>query len=479
LLRYLSVFAGGFTFEATETLCADHVRGDLDVVSLIWSLTEKNLIQVEEHTEPLRYGMLETIRQFAFERLRKRDEEASARAAHVGVFLGLAEAAASHLWKAERLEWLGRIEADEANIREAMTFVLADPDPDVGPLAMRLFIAMSRYWEMTGQAAYVLDVAHSLLAHPGTQERNALWIRTIAALALVWRGDNWQLAVFTPVATEAADLARERGLYEDSSMLHWVLGTDLTRHGQLLLGRQITDGAIEDARRSGDLTALGVALIGVSTTVSEPGSAPSWAISPAARPLLEEALSCLRRAGDVYWEPCVLNNLAEADMVSGDYSAARQLIAEGIALSRAAATNDVLTTLLSNLAEVELEQGNIESAQAACEEALRTQVRTALLDHVSGTLIGMVAGCAFARGEFEAAAHLYGGAQAVSDHADIELAEWVDRRQERLRKNIGESAFSAAFAHGYSLDPREALKVSLAWTDENPSEGTRRTVELR
>jgi predicted ATPase len=188
LLRYLSVFAGGFTFEAAETLCDGQIRGDLDVVNLIWSLTEKNLIQIEEYTEPLRYGMLETIRQFAAERLREHHEERRARVAHAGVFLTLAEAAAPHLWKAERLEWLDRIDAEEKNIREAMAFLLSDPVPDVGPLAMRQFIAMSRYWEMTGQAAYVLDIATSLLAHPGTQERNALWIRTVAALALVWRG---------------------------------------------------------------------------------------------------------------------------------------------------------------------------------------------------------------------------------------------------------------------------------------------------
>jgi hypothetical protein len=175
----------------------------------------------------------------------------------------------------------------------------------------------------------------------------------------------------------------------------------------------------------------------------------------------------------------VLNNLAEAAMVTGDYGAARQLIAEGIALSRAAATHDALNTLLSNLAEVQLDQGNIAGAQAACGEALRAQVRTALLDHVSGTLIGMVAGCASAHGEFEAAAFLYGAAHAVSDHAEIELAEWVDRREERLRKKTSESTFSTAFAHGYSLDPREALKVSLAWCDENPPEGTWRSVELR
>jgi hypothetical protein len=167
----------------------------------------------------------------------------------------------------------------------------------------------------------------------------------------------------------------------------------------------------------------------------------------------------------------VLNNLADLDMVSGDYNSARRLIAQGIALSRVAATDDVLSSLLALLAQIELDQENMMAAQSACTEAIRIQIRTGVLNHVSGTLIAAVAGCASAQGEIEAAALLCGAAHAVSDHAGIGLSEWVDPHEERLRNKMSEPAFKVAFWQGSSLRPREALKVALAWSDENAPEG--------
>jgi predicted ATPase len=457
LLRYLSVFAGGFTFEAAETLCAtDHVLRDLDVVGLISSLTEKNLVQMEEHTEPLRYGMLETIRQFAMEQLREHNEEHGVRAGHVGVFLALAEAASPHLWKAERLEWLARLDAEEANLREAMASLLSDPDPSSGGLAMRLFIAMSRYWEMTGQAAYVLDVTRGLLTHPGTKERNDLWVKAVAALALIWRGENWELAVFAPLVTEAADLARQHGLYKESSVLHWALGGDLSKHGQLGTGVDVVEQAVEDARRSGDLTALGVALIASSASMRSPAET---------RKLAAEALSCVRSAGDEYWEPTVLNNLAWVDLIEGRWGSARRFLGEGITLSRTGGATNILPTLLSNLAELELAEGNPSAARGAFAEAIRIQLRTGLLDHTSGTLIGGMAGCASAQKEIDAAALLYGAAHALSDRAGIAHSDWIDEHEERLRSETSGTEFEMAFAQGSALSPREALKVALEWSE--------------
>jgi predicted ATPase len=469
LLHCLSVFTGGFTLESAEQIRSSDALSSSDVADLVSSLTKKSLVQIEEYTDPLRYGMLETIRQFSMERLREHHEESSVRAAYAGLFLALAERAAPHLWSAERLEWLARINAEQANLREAMAVLLDDPNPDAGPLAMRLFIAMSRYWEMMGQAAYVLDVSRALLAHPGAQERDALWVRTVAALALVWRGDNWELAIFAPIVTEAAGLARKLGLHGESSVLHWVLGGDQCRQGRRDVGQQLHDRAIEDARLSGDLTALSVALIASSAVPSD---------FQIARARLTEALSCLRRAGDAYWEPTVLNNLASDDIESGELSSARQFLDEALALSRAGASNNMLPTILANRAEIELEEGNIVEAHAACEEAIRMQIRIGLLDHVSGALIGGIAGCASAHGDHEVAAFLYGAAHAVSDHARIELGRSVDHHEEDLRKKMSESEFEAAFAQGYSLAPREALEASLAWSGEDPPEGTRRSVEL-
>jgi tetratricopeptide (TPR) repeat protein len=456
LLRELSVFAGGFTLDAAETLNRHHARPALDTFGLVPSLVEKSLIQIEERSDPLRYGMLETIRQFAAEQLREHGDEHGARLAHVGVFLSLAESATPHLWKAERLDWLSRIDADEPNIREAMAFLLSDPDPEVGPLAMRLFIAMSRYWEMRGQAAYVLDVAQELLAHPGTLERDALWVEAVAALALIWRGDNWQLGVFTPVVTEAAELAGEMGMLVERSVLCWVLGGDLIKHGQLAEGVKLLERAIGYARRSGDLSALGVALIAGSASQTDTEQAQ-----------LSEALQCIRTAGDEYWEASILNNLACIDLVGGNRESARRLLGEGIALSLSGGTANILGTLLSNLGELELAERNIPAAQAAFAEAIAMQIRTGLLDHTSGTLIGGLAGCASARGDEDKAAFLYGAAHAVSDSAGIEHSDWVQQDEETLREKTSQAAFEAAFARGYALDPREALRAAQAWSDQD------------
>jgi hypothetical protein len=455
LLRYLSVFAGGFTLDAAQRLCADDARIESDIADLVSSVTKKNLIQIEEHTDPLRYRMLDTIRQFSLERMRDRDEESLVRTVHASVFLALAESAAPHLWSAERLEWLGRIDAEQANLREAMTALIADPSPDSGPLAMRLFIALSRYWEMTGQAAYVLDTAHCLLSHPGTQQRDALWVRTVAALALVWRGDNWELAVFAPVIAEAAELAVALEIFHEGSVLHWAAGGDMARRGELAMGTEWMDRAVDDARQSGDLTTLGVALIASSVAVQD---------SQTSRMLLTEALSCLRRSGDEYWEPIALNNLACADMVEGDLESARRVLNQGIGVLRVGGSNSALASLLSNLGEVELAEGKASAAQAAFAEAIQMQIRAGLLDHTSGTLIAGIAGCASAFGDLEAAAFLYGAAHAVTDRSGIGISEWVDHHEGFLRTKTTESAFNAAFAQGHSLGPRAALKAALAWS---------------
>jgi predicted ATPase/class 3 adenylate cyclase len=459
LLRHLSVFVGGFTLESVERLCSEDPLADLDVVELVSSLTTKSLLEVEENTDPPRYGMLETIRQFADELLRDSGEESSARAAHAAVCLALVEDAAPHLWRAERIEWLARLDAEEDNVRKAIAALLADPVAGGGAMAMRLFIAMSRYWEMTGQAAYVLAVATSLLAHPGARERTSLWIKAVAALALVWRGDNWELAVFEPVVSEAAKLARAGGLHEESAVLHWSLAGNLIQRGELAKGTVIMEGAIGDARRSGDLTALGVALIAGSATGSNLFEM---------RARLEEALSCLRDAGDEYWKATALNNLAYAEMTYGDRRSARALIDEGIALSRGAGTSNMLTTLLSNLAELELDEGNAIAARSALGEAIGMQLRSGLLDNTSATLVGSVAGCASDLGEVGTAAFLYGAAHAVVDISEVGLSDWVDRHEERLRKRTSEPAFEAAFARGTRLRPREALMAAMAWISRSP-----------
>jgi hypothetical protein len=457
VLRRVSVFAGGFT--PVEAL-AVVANGDVDRITLLdvlQSLVEKNLIQLDEAAEPLvRYRLLETIRQFAKQELVEHDEEAAARSSHAEAFLALAESASPHLWKKERLEWLARLNADRENLKAAIEYLVSEPS--AGYLAMRFVIAMSRYWEMTGQYTYVAGIGRAFFDHPRTREPDRLWVEAVAALALVWRGDNWELAVFEPEVREALEVARTLDMDEQTSVLLWVLGGHSMRTGEMGAATELNEQAVEAARRSEDPMTLGIALIAASCLY---GSRPS-----VSRAKLVEAESYLRAAGDAYWKGLVVNNLASADMMEGDLVSGRHRIQEGIELSRLGG-DEVLTELLANLGDLELLEGNVPASIQSFAEAATMQVRSGGLSHTSSALVAGLAVCATALGGLETAAYLHGAAQSVLAHSGLDRDEMgydlTIADQKRLVTDMGEARFEAAFSRGMALTPRGALRAALEW----------------
>ena len=149
LLRRLSVFSGGWTFEAAEAICPE-----LDVLSLLTQLVNKSLVTVDEQTSQTRYRLLETIRQYAHDKLSKKGEEESSRRSHYEYFTRLAHEAEPHLRNKDIQQWQVKLEADSDNLRAAMEWGLAN-DPEqfldlVGSLALfessRVFLVSWRAW---------------------------------------------------------------------------------------------------------------------------------------------------------------------------------------------------------------------------------------------------------------------------------------------------------------------------------------------
>jgi predicted ATPase len=457
VLRRASVFAGGFTALEARAVFADSEVDRITQVDVLQSLVDKNLLQLDEAAEPLvRYRLLETIRQFGAEELVENDEEVAARSSHAEAYLSLAESASPHLWKGERLEWLARLNADRENLNAAIEYLLSNRT--AGHMAMRFVIAMSPYWEMTGQYGYVVEIGRALLAHPGTQEHTRLWVEAVAALALVWRGDNWELSVFEPEVREALAIARTLEMHEQTAVSLWVLAGHATRRGQTGLAIGLIEQAIEAARQSDDPTTLGVALIAASHVYASRTSE--------CRAELVEAESCLRAAGDSYWQGLVVNNLASADMEEGNLVAARHRIQEGLDLSRPGG-DDVLTLLLANLGDLERWEHNFQASVEAYEEAAALQLRRGGFSHVSTAIVAGLAVCASARGEIETAAYLHGAAQSIRAHSGLEYGELEDGEpiadQQRLVTQIGVPGFEAALSRGLALTPRGALQAALEW----------------
>ncbi|MDA0564611.1 winged helix-turn-helix domain-containing protein [Streptomonospora sp. S1-112] len=149
VLRRLSVFAGGASLEAAEQVCAGGTVAAWQVFDLLTALTEKSLVRAEGGGAP-RYRMLDTIREYAADRLAEAGESAQARAAHLACFTELAETAEPHLRRAEQLEWLAVLEAEHGNIAAAMRGALAAGDAHG---AMRLAAAAGWFWWLGGHKA--------------------------------------------------------------------------------------------------------------------------------------------------------------------------------------------------------------------------------------------------------------------------------------------------------------------------------------
>ena len=146
LFGRLSVFAGGRTLEAIETVCDP--EGDLDALEGIESLLEKSLLRQEEGPggEP-RYVMLEIVHEYAREKLEESGEAEEARRRHAEFFLGLAEETETEMRGPEQATWLDRLEAEHDNLRGALSWALERGGPELG---LHLAVAFWWFWEARG-----------------------------------------------------------------------------------------------------------------------------------------------------------------------------------------------------------------------------------------------------------------------------------------------------------------------------------------
>ncbi|MGE5376018.1 MAG: adenylate/guanylate cyclase domain-containing protein, partial [Bacteroidota bacterium] len=145
LFRRLSVFAGGWTLEAAESVCSDAFIHLDDVLDLLEHLINKSIAIAEETRHETRYHLLETMRQYANEKLVESGESETLHDKHLDYFLYLAETASLHLIRPEQLEWLSRIEIDHENLRTALHWAAGRPSAEP---ALRLTGALGFYWNM-------------------------------------------------------------------------------------------------------------------------------------------------------------------------------------------------------------------------------------------------------------------------------------------------------------------------------------------
>jgi len=502
LFRRLAVFVGGFALDAVEAVY--NVSGDLDVdvLDAVDSLVGKSLLRETAPAEDeLRLGMLETIREYALERLNEGGEADETRLWHAAYFLQLAEQAEPHLAGPQQIAWLNRLDLEHDNLRAALQWAIDRGD---AATALRLAGSLSRFWHSRGYAGEGRQWLAQALALPYAMDHVRERTKALAGAALLVTllvVIDRELAAARALAEQFISLAREvgdeRGLAQALTMLGWIearqgdpQAAQPYLHEGLALARRINDpwllayilrnqglsalfrgehatakGFLEEAaalfRQTGDRLSLAQALMGWSVLAMGEGDLARG------EALLEESIPVIREASARWYLGLYLNRLGDFARLRENYERAEGLYTEAVAIWRDLGMQADTAAALHNLGYAVLSQGDVGRARSLFAESLALHQAQ---DNRAGIAEGLAGLAAVAATEQQAehAARLLGAVEALREHLGgvlwpAERHEW-ERYVLATRVQLEDATFEAAWAEGHAMSLEHAIAYALEET---------------
>jgi predicted ATPase/class 3 adenylate cyclase/Tfp pilus assembly protein PilF len=462
LFARLAVFSGGRTLEAMEAIC--DAEGDLPVDTFegVSSLLDKSLLRQEEgpNGEP-RFVMLETIHEFAREKLGQSAEVEQIKRVHAQYFLTLAEEAYPELKGPNQLEWLERLEAEHDNMRAALTWALERKEVEV---ALRLGGALSWFWSLRGYHSEGRRWLEEALAMEGRGSPEVRAMSLAGAGALASEQGDYDRA--QEACQEGLELLEHeaREASEAKRCLLACLGWMAWEREDYRRATELYEESLALSREMSDTWWLASTLSDLALVSHFRGD------SERATELYEQSMEFFREQGDKQSLAFCLNNLAMMAISQGDLGRAAQLTDESVALLRESGARGPVSMVLYNLGWMALLQDDLSRAADLYRESLSLSWETGLNPIVQSALEGfaLVAG---AKGEAEQAARLWGAAQTLHETKDIPrdtdfLAE-ADTRISAVRTGMGEQVWEEAWRKGQAMSLDEAVSYALEEEEAN------------
>jgi tetratricopeptide (TPR) repeat protein len=456
LFTRLAVFSGGRTLEAIEAVC--DAEGDLPVDAFegISSLLDKSLLRQEEgpNGEP-RFVMLETVHEFAREKLGESAEAEKLKRAHAEYFLTLAEEAYPELKGPDQLEWLERLEAEHDNMRAALSWALERKEAEV---ALRLGGALWWFWSVRDYYSEGRRWLEEALAMDGrgSPEVRAMALAGVGELASE-QGDYDRAQEACEEGLELLANEARQASEAKLNLLAW-LGWVAWHREDYRRATQLFEEILALSREKGDTHWLASSLLFLALVSHSLGD------SERATELLEESMDLFREQGDKLSLAYCLNNLAMVVCSLGDLGRAAQLTEEAVALLRELGARGDVALNLCNLGWIALLQNDLGRAAELYRESLTLAWDTGMNHIVQGALEGFAC-VAGAEGDSKRAARLWGAAQALQETKDIPrdadfLAE-ADARISAVRLGMGEEAWEEAWRKGRVITLDGAVSYAL------------------
>jgi predicted ATPase/DNA-binding SARP family transcriptional activator len=466
LFRQLSVFAGGWTFEAAEAVCSE-----LNVLNLLTQLVNKSLVMVEEQAEGTRYRLPETIRQYARDKLFESGEAEQVRDRHLDFFLRFAEAAERKLRSAEQLACLERVEIEHDNVRTALAWSLESGKSES---TLRLAGALYYFWLLRGyfsEGHKWLDDALALTERKQGEGLSAGETHAdMARRAKVLYGAAW-----LQMGTMNLKSARKKAegslrLWRELGDMWWTaVALEQSALIMTMVDFQTACAYLEEgialAREVEDPWPLAVCLIRMGDVLKPRGEAA------AARPFLEEGVALARTIGDKAVLSEGLRELGSLYYTDGELTAASDLTEEALAEARAIGSGFQVFLAMLQLVAISCLQNDPAKAKRYCRElwALAKDMGALFAAGFGLLAFGLVA--CFG-GEPQRGVRLIAALEALFLQYGIKpgegdaLMKVVRQGLEKARAQLGPTPFEAAQQAGRALTPEQAIALAT----ENESE---------
>ncbi len=499
LSRRLSIFAGGCTLEAAEVVCSEEGLEAGRILDGLASLAAKSMILADRRQgSETRYRMLETIRQYARERLIESGEGEQVRRRHLEFFLQWAERVEPRVRGPQQLQWLDRLEAEHDNLRAALEWGLTQVE--YGEASLRLAGALLSFWSQRGHLSEGRAWLARALASQAAPNAGAARAKALYAAGSLAHWQKSDQTTARALLEESVGLWRALGLAGKTGLAHTLatLGEVMRILGDPATARSLAMEAVALFRELDERWGLAYSLSNLGLAIRDQDD---FAL---ARSVINESVALWRDLGEI-WELGVATRfLGLVAMRQGDYEVAKCHFADYLAIARKLGNEEAVAWSLFDLGEAALNlgdrvqaksffeesfslfqesgnkygianglyyfgllaqfEGDNQQAKSSFEQALPLARTVGPIWLGANALLGL-AGVAAAGGQARRAAQLLGAAEARleagASYWNAAESLYIGRTIASAEAQLGEIAFAAARAEGRAMTFEQAADYAL------------------
>ena len=460
VLRRLGVFAGSFALGAVQQLAADARLDEWAVLDVLGALVDKSLVVALAMASPdassadPRFTLLETVREYARQKLLDSGERLALQRRHAEFFAQLAESNRAPPGQSGSVRKPRHLDPDHDNLRACLDWA-TEHDIDLG---LRVAAAIGGFWRERGHHREAMQRGAALLSHPGaagSAEPRARLLQGLCGLAF----EQGDAATLQSLAEQSLAAWRAIGDSNGIALAYAWLANAAAMRRDLASSLALYRESLALFRETGNTLRVAESLTNLGCVTTESG-APAQAL-----PLLHEALALYHQAGNRWGLGFVFESLGEATYALGQVETARSHWQQSLAVSRELEHAHRIGYSLRNLGCAERRLGHLDEAQALLAESLAIG-RTHGFTVLNATSLAAMAGVAGAKGDGLRAARLYAAAQKMLDDTagHLEGPELIDHdnRLAAARALLDAAAWDAAWNEGLNMTTEQAIALALA-----------------